>query len=103
MKYSLVLQFRVNDLTDYDKVIVIEDVLIKNLRGLAILDGHDSGGSEMNIFVFTNSPQETFERAKPIVKAGRMLATLSAAYRLSGEDDYSRLWPVGATEPFAVT
>ena len=102
MKYSLVLQFPANNIEDYDRLIEIEDALTKYLHGLANVDGHDSGSGEMNIFIFTGKPEETFEKAKVFIKAAGMLTTLSAAYRLTTENEYSRLWPVGLTEPFTV-
>jgi hypothetical protein len=102
MKYSLVLQLPANDITDYDKLIEIEDALEKYLYGLANVDGHDCGSGEMNIFIFTDKPEETFEKAKFIIKAAGLLIELSAAYRLTTGEEYSRLWPVGSTEPFIV-
>lgn len=102
MRYVLVLQFPAYDIQDYDRLIQMEDALIKDLRGLAEVDGHDSGSGEMNIFVFTNEPEATFEKAKIIVKAAGLLSTLSAAYRLIEEDKYTRLWPIGSIQPFGV-
>ncbi len=103
MKYNLVLQFPANDIEGYDKLIQVEDALIKYLRGLAKVDGHDCGSREMNIFIFTDNPKETFDKAKVIVKAAGMLPALSAAYRLTTSDEYLRLWPVNSRVSFAVT
>lgn len=102
MKYSLVLQFPASDLTDYDRLIEIEEALEKYLHGLANVDGHDSGSGEMNIFILTDKPAETFDKSKFIIKAAGMLTTLSAAYRLVTGDEYLRLWPIDSTEPFTV-
>ena len=102
MRYNLVLQFQANDIVDYDKLVEIEELLIKYLRGLSHVDGHDSGSCEMNIFILTNEPKDAFEKAKVIMKAAGLLAGLSAAYRLSSGEEYTRLWPIASTERFEV-
>ena len=39
MKYQLALQFPGNSLEDYDELIVLEDVLVEELAGVAEVDG----------------------------------------------------------------
>ena len=102
MRYMLVLQFPFNGMNDYDKMIELEDELIKHLQGKIEVDGHDCGSGEMNIFIYTNEPQKTFDEAKVIIKAAGLLSNLSAAYRLAKGDEYTRLWPVDAAQPFDV-
>lgn len=103
MKTSLVLQLPIQEIVDYDQLIEIEEALAKYLHGFAHVDGHDSGKGEMNIFIFTDKPDETFDKAKFVIKAAGKLGYLSAAYRSTTKDEYLRLWPIEATKPFTVT
>ncbi|RYG64741.1 hypothetical protein EON80_18680 [bacterium] len=103
MKYSLVLQFVGQEPISYDLLIEIEDALEKYLHGLAIVDGHDMGSDEANIFIFTDDPAAIFERSKFIVKSAGLLPVLSSAYRLVNGEQYFRLWPVDSSEAFIVT
>ena len=56
MKYQLVLQFSADSLTDYDRLVSLEDKLIEELSGSANIDGHDFGSGEFNIFILSDEP-----------------------------------------------
>ena len=103
MKYMLVIQFPHSDMDDFNAMIRLEDELCHLLRYFAVVDGHDCGRGEMNIFVFTNEPQEAFDRAKIAIENFGLLHNMSAAYRLVEGEEHVRLWPVGSTQPFIVT
>jgi hypothetical protein len=62
MKYQLVLQFFGDSLQDYDALVALEDRLIEALESAHVVDGHDFGSGEMNIFVHTNDPIAAFAR-----------------------------------------
>jgi hypothetical protein len=102
MNYQLVLQFRGDSLGDYDKMIALEDALTEALQGLAIVDGHDVGSGETNIFIYTSNPLETFSHAKPIFIDTNTLASMTAAYRLETAAEYTVIWPQGSTTKFEV-
>ena len=102
MKYQLVLQFRATTIEDFDKLIDLEDSLIKALGRSHDVDGHDFGTGEMNIFVFTENPQAAFGLSKEVLRDDD-LRNLKAAFRQVGTDDYQSIWPEGASEPFSVS
>lgn len=97
MKYQLVLQFTVNSLDDFDELRTLEDELNEYLGTLAAIDGHDCGASESNIFVLTDEPAPTFEKARRLV-GKRGLRGLRAAYRELTGGEYVILWPPTLTE-----
>ena len=101
LKYQLVLQFAAHDLSDYDQMIALEDALITSLGSSAIVDGHDFGSGEMNIFVHTNSPSDAFNLCLAGASASGLLL-LAAAFRPLGGDEFTRLWPLGSEQPFRV-
>jgi hypothetical protein len=56
MRYQLVLQFAADSLVDFDRLVALEDRLIEELGQLAMVDGHDFGLGQFNIFVLTDDP-----------------------------------------------
>jgi hypothetical protein len=102
MKYSLILQFRTESLTEFDKILDLEDSLIVDLATCANVDGHDFGCGTANIFIYTNEPEETFRRArKRLVEEGR-LDDVTAAQRPMDSKVYTVIWPEGSTKPFSL-
>ncbi|MCJ8271459.1 MAG: hypothetical protein MJK04_18935 [Psychrosphaera sp.] len=67
MKYQLVVQFSGESVEDYDLLIKMEDTLEENIVGESEVDGHDMGCNEMNIFIYTNQPQDCFAQVKQIL------------------------------------
>ena len=102
MKYLLVLQFPFSALCDYDALVVLEDSLSNHLADCADVDGHDAGSGEMNIFIHTDDPVQTFGKIRSLLHGQGLLSPLSAAYRLLDDEDYTRLWPEGSFERFEV-
>ncbi|HWD94739.1 MAG TPA: ABC transporter [Verrucomicrobiae bacterium] len=103
MRYQLVLQFSASSIADYDDLITIEDALIKELSRVADVDGHDCGSDEMNVFIFTNAPEEVFEKTKSVLAKCNKLENLTVAFREAGGDKYRTLWPIGSDKPFRIT
>ncbi len=62
--YQLVLQFSAHTLEDYDQLISLETLLLKQLDRVAKVDGHDMGKGEFNIFILTRIPATAFAQAK---------------------------------------
>ena len=104
MEAQLIIQFTGKSIDDYDKLIEIETALEENLGNDADIDGHDFGSNEMNIFIFTATPEKTFSGAKEIVSGFGILDDMKAAYRdLDDEDEvFVVLWPEGS-KPFSVS
>lgn len=102
MKYQLVLQWPNTSGFDYDRLIELEDILNQGLGGAGIVDGHDLGSGEMNIFIHTNSPQSAFEKAISLIKGQDGLNQLKAGYRDFDRDEYVPIHPIGLKQFSAV-
>jgi hypothetical protein len=103
MNYQLVLQFPLTDATadDFDKLLMIESQLELALREKHQVDGHDIGTGEMNIFIFTNEPNETFELAKKTLSE-KDFTFMTAAFRDMNGDKYSVIWPENYNGEFEI-
>lgn len=97
MTYQLVLQFQGDDEDTIDKVIALEDQLIDALDGskIAEVDGHEPGEGTVYLTINTKNPSKVWERIEPIVEeaASEDLELSAVAYRDSGGEDYTVLWP----------
>lgn len=100
-RYILVLQFPFSSMDDYHAMIQLEDDLDRSLCRLAEVDGHDAGSGEMNVFIFTDDAQQTFEEAEFVVKRSSLFLR-GAAFRLVEGEKYTRLWPINSIKPFIV-
>ena len=101
MKYQLVLQFTAASLEDFDRLVEVEDELIRALDDLATVDGHDFGLGEFNIFILTDHPAESFDKAHRIVTNENVPNVMRSAYREVDGEDYVILWP-SSLEEFSV-
>jgi hypothetical protein len=102
MKYQLVLQWPSLSNADYDRLLALEETFRKDLGDLGIVDGHDIGSGEMNIFIHTDEPILAFERAKHLLDPRSDLGKLKAGYRDFDEDEYIAIYPKGL-DHFSVT
>lgn len=102
MRYQLVLQFPSCGLKDYDNMIELENDLVKILSNFADVDGHDMGSGEMNIYILTNSPEDTFAKCLEILKKRGLLQVLRAAFRDASGNQYNNLWPKYCNNPFII-
>ena len=102
MRYQLVLQFRGSSLEDLDALVALEDSLIGQLAGVAVVDGHDIGSGEANVFIFTSDPMGTFDLVKPVLDRAHLLAAVTAAYRSTEGENYTVVWPKQSTNVFHV-
>ncbi len=100
MKYQLVLQFQASDSEDFERLGEIEETLIENLGEEHIVDGHDFGSGEMNIFIHTNDPKSAFEKARKYLSPCQK--EFVAAYRELKGEEYTMLWPEGYGKEFRV-
>lgn len=78
MRYQLVLQMPAAS-SDFDELVALEGQAESLLGDAGVVDGHDLGSGEMNIFVLTDDPLRAFDRLKPLVAAD-----FAAAYREVG-------------------
>jgi len=95
MKYQLVLQWPTVSEADYHRLISLEDMIEDGLGDSGILDGHDFGSGEMNVFIHTDDPKSAFEKIKALPAVIKNLQELKAGYRDFEEDDYTAIFPDG--------
>jgi hypothetical protein len=95
MKYQLVLQWPYYSKTDYDRLISLEETIRDGLGDIGIVDGHDYGSGEMNIFIHTNEPEVVFAKVKSMLDLGNESDKLKAGYRDFDEDGYVAIYPQG--------
>jgi hypothetical protein len=98
MRYQLVLQFTANSTSDFDQLVAVEEKLINALEYSAIVDGHDFGQSEFNIFILTDKPAMVFDKAHRIICDQRLQQSMRAAYHELTGESYTILWPATLTE-----
>lgn len=102
MKYQLVIQLDENFFEVKDFIENLENSLETSLTD-ADVDGHDVGNGELNIFIHTNYPVNTFQETKFILdRQGVDLEIVKAGYRAFSSDVYIPMWPKDLKE-FKVT
>jgi hypothetical protein len=101
MKYQLVLQWPCSSNADYDRLISLEETIRDGLGEVGIVDGHDYGSGEMNIFIHTDEPAMAFEKARMLLDLGKDFGHLKAGYRDFEQDEYIAIFPQG-TKDFSV-
>ncbi|SFS10167.1 hypothetical protein SAMN05421771_1754 [Granulicella pectinivorans] len=96
MKYQLVIQFEAPRFETFDDLISLEDLLRGKLESHAevLVDGHDYGLGEANIFIHTNEPQAILEVVGETIEEARPGLPFAAGYRDFDEDEYTPLWPL---------
>lgn len=97
MEYQLVLQFDTACINDFDALIDIEETIRKTIEPQQIVDGHDFGQNEMNIFVHTDYPDFAFKEVFKLVPE-QFRKKMKAAYRKFDEENYTSLHPKGSTD-----
>jgi len=102
MKYQLVVQFDARTLQDFDGLLQLEESIEGEIGELGIVDGHDFGSEQFNIFVLTDAPQIAFERILKVANNLAVTEGMCAAYRKMDNEDFTILWPGGLSE-FVVT
>jgi hypothetical protein len=97
-----VLQFQGDELEDLDAVVTLENQLIGQLTDAAIVDGHDIGSGETNIFIITTDVEATFQLIKPVLEHADLLRVVVVASRPIGDEEYHVIWPCGFSRGFQV-
>ena len=98
MRHILVLQWPGSSEADFEELVRMEDELERSLSESAIVDGHDFGSGEMNIFIETDEPARAFAEIQAVLGQRPRWADVRAAHREATGDTYTVLWPVGQTE-----
>ena len=93
MRYILVLQWPSDSEADFDELISMEEQVDASLGRYASVDGHDFGAGEMNLFIETDRPAETFADAANALRENPRWGDLRAAFREAQGGPYEILWP----------
>jgi len=93
MRYQVVVQFRATSKEDFSRLIGFEQNLSDALAGSAVVDGHDFGSGEFNVFILTDDPTGAFERIRKVSTEESGQEQMRVAYREVGGETYSILWP----------
>lgn len=100
MNYQLVIKFWRKSLEDDTFLSKVQDELKGVLGGTAELDGYDIGAKEINLFVVTPDPKQSFRRINTVLKDRGIVQGVSAASRLVGGAYFTSIWPLRATRKF---
>jgi hypothetical protein len=102
VRYQLVLQFRGDSLANYDAMVGLENALIAELGDTTDVDGHDVGSGEVNIFIISADPMQTFRQARVVLERDGCLGAVTAAYRQLDGESYTTIWPENESKGFEV-
>jgi hypothetical protein len=94
-EYLLVFQFEASSLEDFDELIALEQTISKHLANGSVVDGHDFGCGEFNIFIFTFSLEADLRAGIRFLETKVPVTQIKAGYRALDEDDYTALYPEG--------
>lgn len=96
-KYQLVIQVPIDSMGDFDRLIEAEERIEALLGELGQIGGHAAGSGEGNLFILTDTPQVTLQKALPCLDE-RFRDLARAAYREAEGEQYTILWPPGLKE-----
>jgi len=96
--HQLVFQFESITVQDYDRLIALSEKIGEALPHGAILDGHDVGLGEFNIFIHTKRPKAHFGPIREIIAKVHPELAFAAGYRALEDDEYLVLWPPSSTK-----
>ncbi|MEO6816128.1 MAG: ABC transporter [Edaphobacter sp.] len=97
MTHQLVFQFEASTEQDFRSLVELSEAVREALPDSAILDGHDFGLGEFNIFIHTSDPESLFEPVCNTIAKVQPELAFSAGYRNFEEDRYTALWPPNST------
>ena len=100
MNYQLVIKFWRKSLEDETFLSTIQDELKAVLGDAAELDGYDINAKEINLFVVTPDPKQSFRRINTVLERRGIAQGVSAASRLVGGAHFTSIWPIRPTRKF---
>jgi hypothetical protein len=69
----------------------------QGLGAIGLVDGHDIGAGEMNVFIHSDDRKGTFGKAMSLIQGKYDLKELIVGYRNFEHDDYTPVFPPGLT------
>lgn len=102
MDYQLVIKLWRKSLDDEAFLQTVEDELTQALGGTVELEGYDVSAKEINLFMLTADPRQSFRKAKDVLERMGVERGLSAAFRLVGGAQFTSVWPLRNTRKFTL-
>ncbi len=102
MDYQLVIKFWRRSLEDETFLATIESELKQVLGDTVELDGYDVSKNEINLFMVTADPKQSFRRAREVLERMGLVKGVSSAYRLVGGARFTSVWPLRSTRKFTL-
>ena len=93
---QVAVQFVIDDSTDFDSMIHIEDMLkvVFLADASAVVDGHDIGQGRFNIFLLTKASLDSVvDRIKVALDDLGVLKDATIAHRPTSGSGYAVVWP----------
>jgi hypothetical protein len=96
-KGQLVFQWPASSEAHYRLLLAIEETIRQGLGAIGLVDGHDIGAGEMNVFIHSDDPEGAFEKNMSLIQGKYDLKELMVGYRNFEDHDYSLVFPPGLT------
>ncbi|MDG2518456.1 MULTISPECIES: hypothetical protein [Lysobacter] len=100
MDYQLIIKFWRKSLANEDFLATIEAELKQALGDKVELEGYDVSRDEINLFMLTADPRQSFRKARDVLERMGIENGVSSAYRLVGGAKFTSLWPLRTTRKF---
>jgi len=102
MDYQLIIKFWRKSLADEAFLATIEAGLKQALGDKVELEGYDVHRDEINLFMLTADPRQSFRKARDVLERMGVVQGVSSAYRLVGGAKFTSLWPLRTTRKFTL-
>lgn len=100
MDYQLIIKFWRKSLANEDFLATIEAELKQALGDKVELEGYDVSRDEINLFMLTADPRQSFRKARDVLERMGIENGVSSAYRLVGGAKFTSLWPLRTMRKF---
>ncbi len=91
---QLVFQWPASSEAHYRLLLAIEETIRQGLGPIGLVDGHDIGAGEMNVFIHTDDRKGAFEKTMSLIQGKYDLKEFMVGYRKL-DDDYTPFFPPG--------
>jgi hypothetical protein len=102
MDYQLIIKLWRKSLDDEAFLQSVEAELKQALGDTVELEGYDVSPKEINLFMLTAEPRQSFRKAKDVLERLGVERGLSAAYRLVGGAKFTSIWPLRNMRKFTL-
>jgi hypothetical protein len=102
MDYQLVIKLWRKSLASEAFLVTLERELQQALGDAVTLEGHDVSPREINLFMLTADPRQTFRRSRDVLERMGVVAGVSAAFRVSGGERFTSIWPLRGARKFTL-